>query len=62
MDSPGKSNVSFRSTGNIDVNAIASKFGGGGHPQASGCKLDCGIDEAKEKVLAEARRVIGGEA
>ena len=29
--------VSMRSKGNIDVNAIAREFGGGGHKNASGC-------------------------
>jgi len=29
--------VSMRSKGNVDVNAIAKEFGGGGHKNASGC-------------------------
>ena len=29
--------VSMRSKGNIDINAIAKQFGGGGHKNASGC-------------------------
>ena len=35
----GTNYVSFRSKGNIDVNEIAATFGGGGHVQASGCKI-----------------------
>lgn len=31
--------VSLRSNGNIDVSKIASKFGGGGHPNAAGFSL-----------------------
>jgi phosphoesterase RecJ-like protein len=27
----------MRSKGNIDINAIAKEFGGGGHKNASGC-------------------------
>lgn len=51
-----KINVSFRSKGNgetIDVNKIASSFGGGGHTRASGCIIDGSLAEAKKKVLAK---------
>ncbi|MDP2929673.1 MAG: bifunctional oligoribonuclease/PAP phosphatase NrnA [Candidatus Omnitrophota bacterium] len=47
-------NISFRSKGNgdvIDVNKIASFFGGGGHTKASGCIMMGGIKEVKKKVL-----------
>ncbi|MFH0839176.1 MAG: bifunctional oligoribonuclease/PAP phosphatase NrnA [Candidatus Omnitrophota bacterium] len=43
--------VSFRSKGDFDVNSLAKKFGGGGHPAASGCVLEGTIDEARKKVL-----------
>ena len=51
-------NVSFRSTGKIDVNRIASSFGGGGHKKASGCLLDCGVEQAREKVLDAVTKAI----
>jgi len=54
-------NISFRSKGNgetIDVNKIASVFGGGGHMRASGCVIMCSLEEAKKKVLAEAEKEI----
>ena len=35
-----KYNVSMRSTNKVDVSVICKKFGGGGHPNASGCKLE----------------------
>jgi bifunctional oligoribonuclease and PAP phosphatase NrnA len=54
-------NISFRSKGKYDVNTLASRFGGGGHPKASGCVIDCSLEEAREKVLAEARRLMEGE-
>ena len=57
----GRVNISFRSKGKYDVNLLASRFGGGGHPKASGCVIDCALEEAKEKVLAEARRLMEGE-
>jgi hypothetical protein len=34
-----KYNVSMRSFNKVDVSVICKKFGGGGHPNASGCKL-----------------------
>jgi phosphoesterase RecJ-like protein len=52
-------NVSFRSSGTVDVNMIASRFGGGGHAQASGCTLNCGLEEARGKVIEEVKRAIG---
>ncbi len=52
-DSSNKVNVSFRSKGEIDVNKIASSFGGGGHVKASGCIVDGGLAEVKQRVLAK---------
>ena len=43
--------VSFRAKGKIDVDKIARIFGGGGHPQASGCTLKGTIRENKDKVI-----------
>ena len=58
----GKVNVSFRSVSEIDVNAVASRFGGGGHPRAAGCVLECGLEEAQEKVLEKVQKALeGGE-
>ncbi len=45
--------VTFRSKGDIDVSKIAAVFSGGGHKNASGCKLAIPLEEAKEKVLLE---------
>jgi len=57
---PNRVNVSFRSKGNIDVNGIASCFGGGGHVKASGCIIDGNIKEAKAKVLKKVRDILDG--
>ncbi len=43
--------VSFRSKGRVDVAAIASSLGGGGHKAAAGCDLDFTLEEAVEKVI-----------
>lgn len=55
-EDPEKINVNFRSSGEVNVNAVASRFGGGGHEQAAGCVLEAGMEEAKEKVLSEIRK------
>jgi phosphoesterase RecJ-like protein len=52
--------VSFRSKGLLDVNALAGRFGGGGHPNAAGAELRLPITESIEVVLAEARRTLEG--
>jgi phosphoesterase RecJ-like protein len=48
--------VSLRSKGNIDVNAVAKEFGGGGHKNASGCGVRGTLEQWKpvfeRKVLA----------
>ncbi|MEA1985854.1 MAG: bifunctional oligoribonuclease/PAP phosphatase NrnA [Candidatus Marinimicrobia bacterium] len=36
----GKISVNLRSKGNVKINGIAHRFGGGGHPYASGIKFD----------------------
>ncbi|PIU42160.1 MAG: hypothetical protein COS99_01725 [Candidatus Omnitrophica bacterium CG07_land_8_20_14_0_80_42_15] len=53
-----KIHVSFRSKSSVDVNKIASAFGGGGHIKAAGCLTKGTIDEVKERVLAETAREI----
>jgi phosphoesterase RecJ-like protein len=48
--------VSLRSKGDIDINAVAKEFGGGGHKNASGCGVRGTFDQWKpifeQKVLA----------
>ena len=36
---PMEFKVSLRSNGNVDVNQVASYFGGGGHVRAAGCEI-----------------------
>lgn len=42
--------ISLRSKGKVNVNAVASAFGGGGHVLASGCMLSGELEEVIEKV------------
>ena len=51
----GKVKVSFRSTGDVDVNAFARRFGGGGHAKAAGALIPGRLDEVRERVIREAR-------
>ncbi|HEY3285634.1 MAG TPA: DHH family phosphoesterase [Gemmatimonadaceae bacterium] len=55
----GKVKVSFRSVGDVDSNALARRFGGGGHARASGALIAGSLDEVKARVLDEARAFIG---
>lgn len=49
---PGVCRVSMRSKG-IDVTAIATAFGGGGHVRAAGCTIKKPLGEAKTLLLEE---------
>ena len=42
--------VSFRSKGSIDCSRFAAAFGGGGHKNASGCRLYNNLEDAIKKV------------
>ncbi len=53
--SDGRFRVSLRSKGNVNVAAVAEKFGGGGHECASGCSIDGPLSTATERVLAQLR-------
>ncbi|MEB3328778.1 MAG: bifunctional oligoribonuclease/PAP phosphatase NrnA [Candidatus Sericytochromatia bacterium] len=48
----GAVRVSLRAKGALDVNAVAGRFGGGGHRQAAGCTLAGPLREAEERLLA----------
>lgn len=51
----GKVKISFRSVRGVDANALARRFGGGGHARAAGALVPGTLDEVREKVLTEAR-------
>jgi phosphoesterase RecJ-like protein len=54
----GATKVSFRSNGDVDVNAVAGHFGGGGHVKASGALVERPIEEVRPKILEEVRRAV----
>src|SRR4051812_47225619 len=51
----GKVKISFRSTGDVDVNAFARQFGGGGHAKAAGALVAGSLDAVRDQVIAAAR-------
>lgn len=58
QEARGGARVSFRSRGKVDVGAIAARFGGGGHHNASGCFVPGSLDEARARVLREVERAL----
>jgi bifunctional oligoribonuclease and PAP phosphatase NrnA len=56
--------VSMRSKGDVDVNAVAKQFGGGGHKNASGCSAEGTLADLKallrEKLTEAIDKSVGG--
>ena len=57
----GKVKVSFRSTGTVNVQQLASRYGGGGHAKASGALLTGSLDEVRDQVVQDARMFLQHE-
>ena len=55
----GKVKISFRSTGDVDVNRFARQFGGGGHVKASGALVPGTLDEVRDRVVSDAKNFLG---
>ena len=56
-----KVKVSFRSTGDVDVNKFAKQFGGGGHARAAGALIEGDLEVVRRKVIAAAREFLRAE-
>ena len=56
-----KVKVSFRSTGDVDVNKFAKQFGGGGHARAAGALIEGDLEVVRKKVVASAREFLAAE-
>lgn len=60
--SGGRVKANFRSK-TVDVDSLASEFGGGGHARAAGCSFeDASIDEAESKILEAVRKRLGPDS
>lgn len=58
-DDKGYFRVSFRSKGDLSARAVAETFGGGGHPNASGCKIFGDYSDVKQKLIDSTFSVLG---
>ena len=54
----GRVKVSLRGKGEVDVQAIAARFGGGGHRNAAGCTLSGPLEHATREVLGAVRAAV----
>ena len=54
----GRVKLSFRSKGEIDVNRLAARFGGGGHKNAAGAVSEGSLAEVEALVLAHCRELL----
>jgi bifunctional oligoribonuclease and PAP phosphatase NrnA len=57
--SPGAYRVSLRSKGKNNVAKVAELFGGGGHRNAAGCRIDGEFEEVKRRVIEGLQAAIG---
>jgi phosphoesterase RecJ-like protein len=49
---PNTYRVSLRSKDGINVARVAEKFGGGGHKNAAGCRVEGDWDEREKEIVA----------
>ena len=43
--------ASLRTYESVNAAELAKAFGGGGHAQAAACRFDCGVEEAKRRII-----------
>jgi phosphoesterase RecJ-like protein len=54
----GRVKVSLRAKGEVDVNRVAARFGGGGHANAAGCTIPGTLAAVTERVLEAVRAAV----
>jgi phosphoesterase RecJ-like protein len=54
----GRTKISVRSNGSVDVAEVARDFGGGGHPQAAGALVDRPLEETRRLVVQRVREAV----
>lgn len=57
-DDDSKYKVSLRSTKYVNVSDVCLMFGGGGHPRAAGATVSGTVEEVKQKVLKEIKKLL----
>src|SRR5262245_15851964 len=60
-EGPGAVKVSLRAKGDVAVNRIAGRFGGGGHENAAGCTVPGDLDGVARTMLAAIREALPPE-
>lgn len=60
--SPGRYKVSLRSRGAVTIHSLATGFGGGGHAQAAGCRLEGDEPDVLARVLEAAKATLAARA
>ncbi|MBI4846452.1 MAG: bifunctional oligoribonuclease/PAP phosphatase NrnA [Candidatus Omnitrophica bacterium] len=58
LDSDNKVKVSLRSKTDVDVNAVAKNFGGGGHYAASGCVIEKCMEETEQLLYQQIKKAL----
>lgn len=58
-DDKGYFRVSFRSKGELSAKDVAESFGGGGHLNASGCKIFGSFEDVKNQLLNNTLEILG---
>jgi phosphoesterase RecJ-like protein len=56
---PGAYRVSLRSKGKNNVAKLAEQFGGGGHRNAAGCRIDGDFEDVKRRVIEGLQNCVG---
>ena len=57
--SPGIYRISLRSKGKNNVAKVAEKFGGGGHRNAAGCRIEGDFEDIRRRVIEELQAAVG---
>jgi phosphoesterase RecJ-like protein len=57
----GRVKVSWRARNGLDVTPLAARFGGGGHPAASGATVEGTLEEVQTRVLTATREWMSGQ-
>lgn len=50
--------ISLRSNEYVNVSDVCLMFGGGGHPRAAGCFIPGTVEQVKQKILSEIKKVL----
>jgi len=59
VDGTGTLRVSLRSKGDLDVRAIAQRYGGGGHRNAAGFTAPANDEPTRERIVADVVEALG---